>query len=553
MFTVFFKNEGITSEAPENFLLVDIIRETGISFEAPCNGIAVCKKCLVTVFSGDDLQGKDVLACQYSISSDITVETKKQDIELISINHGVTIDTDLNCDTVLKDIESLDLADLRPYSNKINNGKLDLSILREIARLERRKFISPLQGVFLRNELIDIIEYNKDNRLLGLAIDLGTTGVSLFLLDLISGRILEKFSFLNPQFEFGGDVLTRVSYCMEDRENTGKLSRLVISKLNEVISCFEEKGYEPNSIYRVVVAGNTIMQHIFAGIDPTILAKNPYRPIFDRELNFKILELNANKAAAVSLLPSISSYIGGDIVAGIISTGFNKEERNALFIDIGTNGEIVLKLNGNLYATSTAAGPALEGMNISCGQRAVSGAIEKFYFDESGSLCFDTIDNAKATGVCGSGLIDLIALLISNKTIDNFGRLKNKKYDISEDISLLQKDVRQVQLAKAAVATGIKMLIAEAGGAYEDIEIIYIAGSFGYHLDPDNLKKIGLIDKTYSGEIIFVGNSSLEGARLFLLNSDIQAEMSDITRNIKPVELSRKDEFQNVFVKEIPF
>ncbi len=554
MTKIFFRNEQVEAVCGGGKTLMAAFRENGIRLETPCNGNGTCGKCRVSVAEKPGGGKRDVLACRYRLGeTDITVDTTATRDALVSVDRGKSMPIGTDFDTRIQDAGVLDFDAQEPYINKLHTGNASLAVLKKIAALEKERTASPLYAVFYDAELLDILKSDRRPEPLGLAVDLGTTGVSVMLLSLGTGEVLETASFLNPQFQYGGDVLTRVRFCMEGAKNTRALQRLVIDKLNDTLAAFSEKGCDPRMIYRVAVAGNTIMQHIFAGIEPSLLAKNPYRPIFNGALDLRLPELSVNENAVITVLPAISSYVGGDIAAGIISTGFYLHRGNALFLDIGTNGEIALMRNGRLWCTSTAAGPALEGMNISCGQRAVAGAIETFFTDENGDVAFSTIGGGKATGICGSGLIDLTAILLRKGLIDSSGRLSGKKYAVDDDISVTQKDVRQIQLAKGAIAAGIKMLLDEAGGRCDEIDAIYIAGSFGAHLNAENLKAIGMIDPSFSGEIRFVGNSSLEGARLALVNKNILRLMREITEKGKAISLSDRETFQEIFVNELRF
>ncbi len=556
MINIHFKKQAIDVFCMENLLLGDIIKDQGISMEMPCNCTGVCKKCTVKITKVSSGEESEALACAYYLKEDIIVETKDLNTGLAYKNNENKMTISLKPSCFKGKLPKINRSSNKPYINEIKEYKYNLNLIKKISKYEKKGVNDSLYGIFYKNEILDIVCENEESKLLGISIDLGTTGISMYLLDLENGDILGETSFLNPQFKYGNDVLTRVSFCMENRDNIYILQKAVIDKINEKIEELTKGKFSNLNIYRIFVAGNTIMQHIFAGVNPECLSKNPYRPIFDDSIDFSIKDLKINENAIITLMPSISSYVGGDIVAGIFSTNFYKKDKNILYIDIGTNGEIILKIKGQYYGTSTAAGPALEGMNISCGQRATLGAIEKAYFDDEGSIQIKTIGDKPPTGICGSGLIDLTSALLKKKIINKTGKLmdvKEKKYFINENIYLSQSDIRQVQLAKGAISTGIKMLLTEAMASYNDLDEIYIAGSFGYHLNFNNLKEIGIIDKSYNKEIYFVGNSSLEGARIALLNEDALLEMREIKSLIKPVELSTSDDFQEFFVKELSF
>jgi uncharacterized 2Fe-2S/4Fe-4S cluster protein (DUF4445 family) len=497
-----FLREDAKTEAPRGSLLLDVMREAGVSIETPCNGMGICKKCSVRV------NGKSVLACSFRVTEDIVeVDVPPPERRLVSVDGGRTFALPPDCD---------------------------------VRRAE--------------------LPADAPEKLLGLAVDLGTTGISVCLMDLETGETLAAASCLNPQSEYGGDVVTRAAFCGKSPGNVEKLRRLVVDALNSMIAEMTGKlsGLDGDSIYRVFAAGNTVMLHIFAGINPFSMTRFPYRPVFLHSLELSPNGLRVNEKARVSLAPCVSAFVGGDITAGLAASGFARCGKNtALFVDIGTNGEIVLLSGGKLYATSTAAGPALEGMNISCGVRAVPGAIERVFCDEKGRIAYDTIAGAPPVGICGSGLIDLTAELLRKGAIDETGFLKNapdSKYHLTEDIFLSQKDIRQIQLAKAAVAAGIGMLLDEAGGiAYEAIDEIFIAGAFGCRLDFENLKTIGMIGREFRGNVRFVGNASLEGAKLRLVNKGIRSEMSALADSVETVELSVRDSFQSAFIGELNF
>jgi len=306
---------------------------------------------------------------------------------------------------------------------------------------------------------------------------------------------------------------------------------------------------------------------LLIGEDPESIAKAPYTAVFlnKQERSGKDMGLKINEEGTVILLPSASAYVGADIISGIVATAFINKNNNAIFIDIGTNGEIVVNCRGELIASSTAAGPALEGMNISCGLRAIEGAMDKFKIDENFSLVYSTIGGEKAIGICGSGLLDIASAFVKAGVVEKSGRfnskmdeklkvrLRDKKFYITEDIYVSQKDIRQIQLAKGAISAGIIMLLKELDIKIEEIDEVVIAGAFGYHVEAESIKTIGLIPKGFNGEVSFVGNSSVEGAALAAINDKMVNKMTEIKEKLKVVELSTKADFQDFFVRELNF
>jgi uncharacterized 2Fe-2S/4Fe-4S cluster protein (DUF4445 family) len=310
------------------------------------------------------------------------------------------------------------------------------------------------------------------------------------------------------------------------------------------------------------------MLHILAGVNPLSLALAPFRPTFLRPL---VLDgersgLPLHPQGRVILLPGASAYVGADIVAGLTAIDYRSLAKCTLFIDIGTNGEIVL-IEGpdRLLGTSCAMGPALEGMNISCGSRAVPGAIDSVTLADDVVPRFTTIGGLSPAGICGSGLVDLVASLVESGIIAPSGAfnseadkrltalLQRDRYHLTDKIFLSQKDIRQVQLAKSAAKTGILTLLSEAGRSVADLEHIIVAGAFGYHLNPESLKRIGLLPEEYKGRITFVGNSALSGASLAILNQNILADMQQLASVIQVVDLSSHPDFRKHFISQLDF
>lgn len=552
--------------------ILQAIRQAGISFETPCSGIGSCGKCRV-IAKGEleapeadekkfiDMRKGERLACIAKISGDTEIEIISKDKSIKTINSGITCDAEVD-----SSIKSVCLGSINGNTNyEINN----VSLLKKIEQFENdsnyAEYKNQLYGVIYNDELIDVC--TKKAEILAVAVDIGTTGVSAYLISLETGEILKKTSALNPQTEFGGDVITRMAFCMENEGGTLKLQKLIVDEINTLIERMLTDNFKKNQIYNAVIAGNTTMLHLFLGINPSSMAKAPYRPVFLNPviINPEQVGILINPFGKITILPGASSYVGADIVSGIAASGFNKKKYNSLFIDIGTNGEIAAICNGRMICTSTAAGPALEGMNISCGSRAENGAIETFKIDESYKISYSTIGNSEASGICGSGLIDLVSELLKRKIILKNGRfnpdidgrissrIKDKKFYITDKVFLSQKDIRQIQLAKGAIAAGIKMLLKKINMPVEELRVVIIAGAFGYHINADSILNIGLIPEGFTGKILFAGNTSIEGARLAAINKKYFEEMNAIKNQMETLELSTDSEFQDYFIKELNF
>ncbi|MGL4731201.1 MAG: ASKHA domain-containing protein [Clostridium sp.] len=575
MAKIHLKDENLIIDCDENKTIMEIIRESNLKLETPCNGVGICGKCKV-IATGDlsDIASEEVpfinkeknerLACMAKVKGNVEIGFIKSNKNLKTINKGYSIDVSLNSTILKTTIKNIDDKSSIPIIEDISKNIISLEVLEKISELEDNK-IKTFDIVKNGDLIIDVSE--KIEKVFAVAIDIGTTGISSYLINLESGQILNKLSSLNPQTEFGGDVLTRITYCMENKSGSEELKAVIIDEINRICSVLVEGNGQCENIYNISIAGNTTMLHLLLGISPISLAKAPYRPIFlnHLEIDSEKLGVNINRNGSVLFLPNGSAYVGADIIAGVIASGFDKEESCSIFVDIGTNGEIVAINDGKIMGTSTAAGPALEGMNISCGCRAQEGAIESFEIDENNKMKYSVIGDKKPIGICGSGLIDIVAQLVKHQVIISSGRfnkklenslkdrIRDKKFYITEDIYISQKDIRQVQLAKGAIAAGISMLLNEMNISIDKVNKAYIAGAFGYHVKGESIKQIGLIPKGFNGEINFLGNTSLEGARLAIINKNILSDMVFLKENINILELSTKEEFQNQFVKELVF
>jgi len=568
-----FAKEDISIEVTEGERLSECIRAAGLAFETPCNGLGLCGKCRVKAW-GDlyppgNLESGFInapnvrLACLARVKGDVWIELPVKGNQLKTINQGFAIEVEV--DSSVKQLLLLpQQRTAQSYVERLpyNSGTVD--IYQKAGKLEQGG-VQQIYGILVDNDLVDLAP--ELGEILGVAIDIGTTGISAYLLDLATGEILQKQSCLNPQTEYGGDVLSRISYCLENPQGPVQLQEAIIGKINELVTELTGTQERADRVYQVVIAGNTTMQHFVLGVYPGSIARAPYRPVFLEQVDLKAREIGIQicPEGRVTLLPSASGYVGADILAGLVATGFDKKDVPAVFLDIGTNGEIVANLGGRLIATSTAAGPALEGMNISCGCRAEEGAIDTFLIDDNLKLHFTTIGDAEPKGICGSGLIDITAAMVARKIVLASGRfnpkldpkleasVRDKKFYITDDIYISQTDIRQIQLAKGAIAAGVTLLLEEAGIPLKAIQEAVIAGAFGYHINPDSIREIGFLPKGFQGKITFVGNSSAEGARLALINKGVMTQIRELKKRIEVLELSTNPRFQDYFVKALGF
>jgi len=573
---IIFADHDSVIEAQEGETLLSCIRRAGLAVDSTCDGKGKCGKCRVTVQGEvslrNDTEARHLeneaaeirLACQAKVFGDVRITLHQDWTKLKSVS-GIS-HREVPLDSLVKRScpAHLPSGSLGSFSEIFPGKIVDLHVLQELALLDNDK--AQATGVAFGQEILDIRLDEKP--LLGAAVDVGTTNVSLSIFDLETGELIGTASALNPQTAYGGDVITRISHCRQDPQALSTLQSLVVEKIGALLQQALGADHCSEQVYLMAIAANTTMLHLFAGVYPLSLALAPFRPVFIESLVLRNNDLcvRINPRGRCVLLPGISAYIGADIVAGLAAIDYRSRKGITLFVDIGTNGEIVLiEAPDRMIATSSAVGPALEGMNISCGCRAVPGAVDSFTLDDDFSPRLTTIDGISPKGICGSGLIDLTAALLNAGLISPMGafdpraderlrsRLSGDCYYLADGVFLSQKDVRQVQLAKAALSTGIMALLKEAGRSVDEVDEIVIAGSFGFHLNPDNLKRLGMLPHSYKGPITFAGNTSLSGAGLALINQEILREMQRIAQFMRVVDLASHPDFQELFISALNF
>lgn len=450
---------------------------------------------------------------------------------------------------------------------------LDFEALKKIPHVIREKDWTVTVTIWKNQEIIDI-QPGKGSACYGFAVDVGTTKLAGYLLNLNNGEIVASASTMNPQISFGEDVISRIRFAMEKSENLSELQRSVIDGVNKLIdeTC-KKANVSAENIYDFCFAGNTAMHHIFLGITPNYVALMPYPAALQSSIDVKARELSLGiaKGAYVHALPTIAGFVGGDAVADILATGIYTAEELSMLVDIGTNTEIILGNKHRLIACSCASGPAFEGAHIKHGMRASNGAIEQIWINpDNFEVGYKTVNGDKPRGLCGSAVVDVVAELLKSKLIDKSGRFnKNintprlriggkasefvivwrKDSSTETDITVTQEDIRVIQLAKAAIYTGAYILMKHLGVTFHDIEKMYLAGAFGTYVDPLNAKVIGMYPDIPLERVQFVGNTSGSGARMALLSIDVREEAHKIARSVEYIELGADPNFQNEFLK----
>lgn len=575
---------NIETLAEENDTLKKVFTDNNISFEFPCGGLGLCKQCQVKI-KRDNGEEERVFACQFKIKEDLLVEITKKEQQHRILSEG--LEREVLLDPLVKKVNRKlplpTLSDNRDdWSRLVERRGIrpSLKIAQELPEKIRENNFD-VTIVISDDEIIAIEDKNTQDMLLGMAFDIGTTTVAGYLMDLKSGKELTKVSALNPQTKYGADVISRINFAETDA-GLERLHGEIVQAINGLIEeAVKESGFKTSDVYAISVCGNTAMHHLFLNIKPGSLASTPYVPVVTEHIvaDAQNLGIKINPSGKVFVLPNIAGFVGGDIVAGALTIEIDRAEKLKLFIDIGTNGEIVLGTKDNSLSCSTAAGPAFEGVEITCGMRGASGAIDHVHIDNE--LSYTVIDDGLPYGIAGSGLVDIVAELLKAGIIDQNGRILRpeevsnpigKKYldrittiegvlsFLIEDktatgrpVYITQKDVREFQLAKGAIAAGIEVLLKTYGAKADDIDEVFLAGAFGNYLDYKSACRVGLIPRELENKIKGIGNSAGAGAKLFLLSEKERNRAMDIAGKIKYVELSAREDFRDAFFNKINF
>lgn len=588
--------------------LAEAMINSDVALDSPCGGSGTCGKCRVRVtvgaeppsaadqnfFSDHELQDCWRLACQVKVQCDITVEiplsslsTAQHQILATAANPEIKITPAIRKKNVKLPLPSLDDAtpDLLRLEQATGSFSVELATLRDLPQLLRDCAFNGT-AVMFGNRLLDFEHGDTTAHAYGLAFDIGTTSLVGTLLDLHTGASKALASSMNPQICRGADVLSRILYASAAPENLSDLRDLLISGVNGMIAGLcHDASIDRARIHLLTLAGNTAMQQILCGINPRYLGEVPFVPSHAHGLLLPAHQLGITIAprGMAYVFPIVGGFVGGDITAGMLATAIQEREGPSLLVDIGTNGEIVLAHQGRLWAASTAAGPAFEGARITCGMRAASGAIEKIVMHDD--LHFDTIGNAAPAGICGSGLIDLVAELLNQGLLNvggEFSRPEAKQPGLPQSItgrirldkngapefmivypsssahgrpiSLTQQDVREIQLGAGAIRAGISILLKQADLRSDDLSCVLLAGGFGNFIRRDNAQRIGLLPSGVPQDrIIFVGNAALAGAKQTLLNATSMANLENMARETIHVDLSRAPTFQDEFAEAMLF
>ncbi|MFD3155773.1 corrinoid activation/regeneration protein AcsV [Haloimpatiens sp. FM7330] len=612
-------DKEIEVEKGEN--LLKVIRKADIFIDAPCNGNGSCGKCKVKIIDGkvdskktrhisdDEWSEGYVLACCSKVIEDLVVEVPKvssaamhdmkiedfngekekkifNDAKMQIVNKGMEFKSYVRKDYIEIDEPTIDdnISDFerikRHFRNKLGYSQVfcRLSLLRRIPKLLRdsnfKVTITHIPRGTGKTTIINIEKEKTTDKLYGVAVDIGTTSVAACLLDLYSGNVLAKASSGNAQIQYGADVINRIMYSTKGNGLEQLNDAIIHRTLNPLLrKMYNQTGIDKNEVAAFVVAGNTTMSHLFLGVYSNYLRMEPYIPVFSKAPFIKAseLEIEVNPETFIYLAPCVASYVGGDITAGVLASGMWDMDENILFIDLGTNGEIVFGNKEFLMSCACSAGPAFEGGEISCGMRAASGAIEKVKIDrKTYEPKLKIIGDEKPIGICGSGIIDIICEMMISNVVDrrgkinrnlNTSRIRFNEHDIGEyviafkeecglekDVTITEVDIDNFIRAKGAIYSGISTLISSLGMDFTMIDKIYIAGGIGNNLDIENSVRIGMIPDIEREKISYIGNSSLMGCYLTLMSEDARHKLEETSNQITYVELSVDPTYMDEFV-----
>lgn len=600
-----FQPEGKRITVKPSVTVLEAAEEAGIGLRSDCGGQGSCSKCRVIirnpakvngvtaaekkVLSSSELTNGFRLACCARIEGNLIVmvpaesRTGKRKIQA----HGMEREVKLN--PVIRklyiELSKPSIYDSQPDFERLLESlrrrgiaylEIDHELLQTLPNILRAAEWKVTVTIWNDKKIVSVEAGNTEKNKYGFSVDIGTSKIVGYLVDLTSGKVIAFKSAENPQLIHGEDIITRITYAQANDENLKELQQELIETINfTIVEACLESNVNKRDVYEVTVVGNTAMHHFFLGIQPKSLLFSPYVPAIKRAVNVKAasLKIDTNPLGNVHFLPNIAGFVGADAVADVLATGMHEMDKVCLLMDVGTNGEVFLGNKQRIVACSCAAGPAFEGMHIEHGMKAGTGAIERVKIDsETLDVEFVTIDDGKPVGICGSGVVDAIAEMFRCGVINQSGdfnkNLKTKhfrivndetkfiiawKHDTSlcNDITISRKDIQEIQLAKAALHTGATVLMNERHVEEADIEHVYIAGAFGKYLNPESAKLIGLIPDVATEKIEFVGNTAVSGAKMALVSRKARNETQEISTSVNYVELMTTPGFRKEFLDSV--
>ncbi len=595
--TVLFQPSEKTVEADPGTDLLDVAKEAGIEISAPCGAKGTCGRCIVRLTSGEaDIKSSDrlsplavesgyVQACQTKIAAspltvlipepvvkkgqfaDLSDDLHKIDSELlpqswqlnpVAAKFSLTVPAP-TLDDGMSDLERLQTEIQKIWqSQEITFTLPAMQLLANVLRQENGKITCTAIQTQRTLRVIQVSAGNQHLENFGLAIDIGTTSVSVQLVSLTDARIIVTSTDYNQQVSRGLDIISRINYARQPKR-LEELRTLVLQTINDLIKQVTDgEAVNSTEICSCSISGNTTMIHLLLGLNPEYIRLEPYIPTLleNPQLTAAEIKLNIHPEALVQIAPGVGSYVGGDITAGLLCTSIADSEQTSFFIDIGTNGELVIGNSDFALTCACSAGPAFEGGGIKHGMRAARGAIEKVEINpETGIASYETIDNASPKGICGSGMISLLAGLLKSGWMDSAGKLNRERpttaiiiegrqarYRVTqagnEPIEISEAEIENILRAKAAIFSACSLMLKQVDLDFVDLDRIYIAGGFGHFLDLENAITIGLLPDVPREKFHYIGNASLMGSYMTLLSQEHQQKQTELTQRITYVELS---------------
>lgn len=611
-FEVVFQPYGKRGTFPKGTSVYEAARELGVDIAGICGGKGTCGKCKVKALQGaerlspltakemeglssEDVAGSYRLACQALIQAPAVIfvpEWSRLGRQRLQIE-GIEVPVEplpvirkyyleLPVPTIQDPRSDEDrILDALKEEHSILNPRLDLKVARDLPVLLREADWKVTVVVWGNERIIAVEPGETADRCYGFAIDVGSTKLAGFLMDLNKGKVVAIDAKTNPQVTMGEDILSRISYAMTHADGSGRLQRAVISGINGMIeNCCKKAKVKPDEIYELNFVGNTAMQLLLLGVSPRSVALSPYPPIIRRGIDVPARELGlrVNSNANAHHFPVIGGFVGADNVAVILATGMLESDEMTMAIDVGTNTEIDLGNEDGVMADSCASGPAFEGMEIKHGMRAATGAIERVSIEPSTlEVAYRVIDDVPPVGLCGSALVDVPAELLKAGLMGFEGRFIPRRAgetnrlrrgtdgiwefviawkdeaSVETDVVVTQKDIRELQKAKAAMHTGAALMMRRLGITENDIGILYVAGAFGNYIDPESARTIGMYPELPLEKIKFVGNAAGTGSRVGLISAKMRDYAEKISRTVKYYELAADPEFQDEYVRSLYF
>lgn len=597
---VFFEPAGRKVWVQSGSSLLETAGEAGIAVRSECGGEGICGKCRIIVKDCDvtseltkaemkhlsrlEINSGYRLACQSRVWRDTTVmipfesnlTTSNFQIEGLEKTVGLSpaVNKSYVClpEPTLSDVRSdlqrlIDaLSQQSPDASELD---IDYGILRKLAKILRDADWKVTTTVWHNRRIIAVEPGNTSDKLFGLALDVGTSKIVAHLVNLMTGETASAVAVENPQITHGEDIVTRLAFGA-DEARLRKLQKLAIQGINKLIheTCVNAR-VDPNFIYEVVAVGNTAMHHLLLAVQANYLALSPFAPVVKRltSVPSNSLNMNLRQTCMITFLPIIAGFVGSDAIADVLTTGIHESNELSLLIDIGTNTEVLVGNSDEIISCSCASGPAFEGAHIKHGVKAVRGAIEKVQIDSNSEVHYSTIGNTGPLGLCGSAMIDIVASLFKSGIIDDRGRFKDcdiprikgnagerefviaskEETATSREITVTQKDINEIQLAKAAIFAGCSILTKTEDIELRDLDRIFIAGAFGNGINLENAKLVGLIPDLPIKKVTFVGNAAISGAKIALISKKARDTANILSKRIRYCEITLEPDFKTEF------